>query len=404
MSTETHTARLVRAAAMQVLTLHLDELTDLAVERTLGDEPGYTGGPVSKDDLRHHMDRTLRLALTRLVGSPVPEALAGAAFDVGSLRARQRVPLPTVLHSFRIDLRMLWGALVTEGRLLSPMERLDFLELSSVMVWETVEASTEEVVRGYQVAQEGMEELRSAAFDQLLIEGAQNELTVDNASQLLGLPVVGSYLCIVGSFPVPRPDLIAECTDRLHTAGLAHHFGWYGHELRAIVHLPDDRPDVTSLLTALSGHICAVVDANGLTRVPRAIRLARTAVDGRGDPGVRHVRDTWLQVIAAGNSEISDAVYQAAFGPLNTLTDYERTAILETVGDLVAHGGTIADIAGRTYRHRNTVRRRLKDFTELTGLDLARTADLATTALAFSVWRNQNSVRTQHDTVPRTDS
>ncbi|MFH9728725.1 hypothetical protein ACH4M4_38205, partial [Streptomyces sp. NPDC017254] len=111
-----------------------------------------------------------------------------AALDVGTIRAQQHVPLPTVLHSFRIDLRTLWDALIAEGRYLDLAARTDFLELLSVIVWETVETSTEEMVRGYQVAQGGLEEIRAEAFDQLLIDGAANHVAVDNAAQILGLP------------------------------------------------------------------------------------------------------------------------------------------------------------------------------------------------------------------------
>ena len=128
-----------------------------------------------------------------------------------------------------------------------------------------------------------------------------------------------------------------------------------------------------------------VATADGLAAVPRSIRLARMAVNGRADPGVQRVRDNWLHAVTAANTELSQALHEAVFRPLATLTEYERNGILETVGDLVAHGGTIADIATRTYRHRNTVRKRLHAFTSLTGFDLSETTDLATTALAFTI-------------------
>jgi sugar diacid utilization regulator len=97
------------------------------------------------------------------------------------------------------------------------------------------------------------------------------------------------------------------------------------------------------------------------------------------------VRDNWLHAVTAANAELSEALHSAVFRPLDTLTGHERHGILETVGDLVAHGGTIADIAARTFRHRNTVRKRISVFASLTGLDLAVTSDLATAAIAFVV-------------------
>jgi hypothetical protein len=157
---EDHTTDLIRAAARRLLNMRLSQIVDRAVDQTVRDEPLYSEGPVSRDDLRYHMDRTLRLALTRLVGDDVPDTLASAAQDVGHVRAHQNVPLSSVLHAFRIDLKMLWEALIAEGRAFGVGKRADFLERSSLMVWEAIEANTEECVHGYQVARGNRQEIR----------------------------------------------------------------------------------------------------------------------------------------------------------------------------------------------------------------------------------------------------
>jgi len=382
---EDPTTDLIRAAARRLLDVRLPALVEHAVDQTIHDEPTYSGGPVSRDDLSYHMDRTMRLALTRLTGDDVPESLRSAALEVGRIRAHQNVPLTSVLHAFRIDLKMLWEALITEGRAFGIDTRADFLERSSLMVWEAVEANTEEVVQGYQVAQGNREEIRSAAFEQLLLDGDHHQTAVENAARVLTLPAGGHYVCLVGTFPIPRPELVAECASRLDASGNTYYFNWFAQELRGIVHTATRRADVRNDLGPLAAHVCAVIDADGLSAVPGAIRLARMAVEGRTDPGVHRVRDNWLHAVTAANAELSRALHAAVFGPLATLSDYERSGILETVGDLVANGGTIADIAGRTFRHRNTVRKRLGAFTSLTGLDLSNTTDLATTAIAFTI-------------------
>jgi hypothetical protein len=295
--------------------------------------------------------------------------------------------LSSVLHAFRIDLKMLWEALIAEGRAFGVGKRADFLERSSLMVWEAIEANTEECVHGYQVARGNRQEIRSAAFEQLLLDGDRHQSTVENASRMLGVPVTGHYVCLVGAFPIPRPELVAECAVALEAGGMEHYFNWFAQELRGIVHTTSGRVDISAALAPLGDHVCAVIDVEGLAEVPRAVRLARMAVHGRAEPGVRRLRDNWLHAVTAANTELSDALHSAVFGPLAPLTDYERTGMLETVGDLVAHGGTIADIAARTFRHRNTVRKRLQVFAALTGFDLADTTDLATTAIAFTIDR-----------------
>lgn len=385
MTVENHTTLLIRSAARRLLDIRLPLIVGRAVEQTIRDEPTYSGGPVSRDDLGYHMDRTMRLALIRLVGDDIPDSLKSAALEVGRLRAHQNVPLSSVLHAFRIDLKTLWEALIAEGHELGAGTRADFLERSSLMVWEAVEANTEEVVRGYQVARDNREEMRSAAFDLLLLDGDHHQPTVDNAARLLGLPAEGHYVCLVGAFPIPRPELVAECSERLAFRGRASYFTWFAKELRGIVHVTGGHDDVAADLAPLNEHVCAVTEADGLGFVPKAVRLARMTVHGRAEPGVLRAQDNWLHAVTAANAELSNALHDAVFRPLGTLTEYERNGILETVGDLVAHGGTIADIATRTYRHRNTVRKRLHVFTALTGFDVSTTTDLATTAIAFTV-------------------
>ena len=389
---EDRTTDLIRAAARRLLNLRLTQIVERAVDQTIRDEPLYSEGPVTRDDLRYHMDRTMRLALTRLVGDDVPESLRSAAHDVGQVRAHQNVPLSSVLHAFRIDLKMLWEALIAESRAFGVDTRADFLERSSLMVWEAIEANTEEFVHGYQVARGNREELRSAAFELLLLDGDQHQSTVENASRMLALPITGRYVCVVGAFPIPRPELVSECSAALDQAGMPHYFNWFAQELRGIVHTTSPDAHIQAALAPLDDHVCAVLDADGLAAVPRALRLARMAVQGRAEPGVRRLRDNWLHAVIAADSELSDALHAAVFQPLATLTVHERNGILETVGDLVTHGGTIADIAARTFRHRNTVRKRLQTFTTLTGFDVSDTTDLATTAVAFTVERTRSAL------------
>jgi hypothetical protein len=379
------TTVLIRAAARRLLDVRLPQIIDSAVEQTIHDEPTYSTGTVSRDDLRYHMDRTMRLALARLVGDEIPESLENAALDVGRIRAHQNVPLSSVLHAFRIDLKTLWEALIAEGRAFGVDTRADFLERSSLMVWQSIEASTEEVVHGYQVAQGSRDEIRSASFEQLLLDGDHHQPTVDNAARALELPASGHYVCLVGAFPTPRPELVAECAAHLDAGRNPFYFNWFAQELRGIVYVGSGKPDIIACLEPLGQHTCSVIDAAGMASIPRAIRLARMAVRGRSDPGVRWVRDNGLHAVTAATAEESEALQAAVFLPLRTLTEHERTGILETVGDLVAHGGTIANIATRTYRHRNTVRKRLGVFKSLTGFNLAETSDLATVAIAFAV-------------------
>lgn len=384
-SSDDATTRLIRKTARRLLDEHLDEIVDRTVARTLGDEPMYSGGPVSGDDLRYHMDRTMRLALMRVAGVEVPDSLRSAALVVGQIRAQQGIPLASVLHAFRIDLRSLWESLIDEGHDVGTEMRADFLERSSLMVWEAVELNTEEVVRGYQAAQLSLDEIRASAFDQLLPDEEPTPETADYAGQILGLPRQGRYVSVVGAFSVPRPDLVDECTVALYAHGYPSYFRWSNLELLAVIHVPHVSVDIAEVLTPLGGHVCSAVFSDGLTSVARSIRLGRMAVRGRAAPGVERLDDTWFDALAVANSELSEAMHAAVFLPLSGLSASERSGLVETVGDLTTNGGTIADVARRTYRHRNTVRARLRDFAALTGFNLSIPKDFATVTFAFSI-------------------
>lgn len=104
----------IRLVAGRVLDTRLDELVHRAVDRLRADEPEYATSEVSRADVIAMMRRTL--ALTRAAGRPIPPAIADAAAEAGRVRARQRLPLPALLHAFRIDLRILWEAIIDEGR------------------------------------------------------------------------------------------------------------------------------------------------------------------------------------------------------------------------------------------------------------------------------------------------
>uniref|UniRef100_UPI00403FDFE6 hypothetical protein n=1 Tax=Streptomyces sp. DSM 41540 TaxID=3448657 RepID=UPI00403FDFE6 len=135
--------------------------------------------------------------------------------------------LSDALHTRALD--------ADEGRAVGADVRADFLERSSLMVWEAVELNTEHVVRGYQTTQDSLDEIRSAAFDQLLTGGELEPSAVEDAARVLGLPTEGSYHCLVGAFPIPRPEVLAECSAALQASGRAFYFSWWARELRGVV-------------------------------------------------------------------------------------------------------------------------------------------------------------------------
>src|SRR3954469_7797090 len=139
----------IARVAQSVLETKVDHLVDMSMARLLEDEKGYQS--INLADLRQQMQRTLTLALMRLSGQSIPPSLASAAYETGQLRAYQNLELSSVLHSFRIDLRVLWETLVEEAKALGVDASPQFLG-GLVQVWEAVEANIADVVEGYRRA------------------------------------------------------------------------------------------------------------------------------------------------------------------------------------------------------------------------------------------------------------
>ncbi|MFF4033854.1 hypothetical protein ACFYZ2_29565 [Streptomyces sviceus] len=106
----------VQAIARQLLVERLDELTSRALEQLEAEEAAYASAGRDPVQKREGMRRTLELALTRLAGGPVPGTVSRATEDVGRERAEQACPLTALMHSFQLDLRTLWEAVLAEGR------------------------------------------------------------------------------------------------------------------------------------------------------------------------------------------------------------------------------------------------------------------------------------------------
>jgi len=376
--------------ARRLLDEQLDDLTTQAVQLVKADEPEYAGSQVSQADLNRSMNRTLALALARIAGDSIPDELRTAASEVGRRRAQQGLPLAALLHSYRLDLRILWEAIIREGRAAGVAGDEGFLE-SSIVVWEAVEANTAEVVDAYRRAREEMSKsldvLQGRAFERLVLTGETDVAVVREAARRLELPLEARYLVVVGDdVPVDHAVVVASAA-RLSARGLSSYFGWIGDEFVGVVLLAGRRADdVVAHLGTLSEWKAGAAVVEALGQVPRGVRLARAVIASLTAPGVRLLEFDWPAVLVTANEELVCALADQALGPLMALSENDRTAVLETLEAYIAGSGSVAEVASQTLRHRNTVRNRLQTVERVTGLSLARPQDVAAIALAMA-WR-----------------
>jgi len=380
----------IREIARRLRDSRLDELTSQALARINTDEPEYANSRVAKDDLDRSMRRTLALALIRIAGDPIPDELITAATEVGRLRAQQGLSLAALLHSYRIDLRILWEAIIREARNAGIASSEAFTE-SLMSVWEAVEANTAEVVDAYRQTREELSKrldvLHGRAFERLVTSAETDPTAAGEASKRLMLPMDSRYLVVVGEgVPVDHATIVSS-TFRLTARGLASYQGWIGDEFVGIVRLSGRKPEeVLPHLRTLETWRCGACVVEGLAAIPRGVRLARFALGSRKDPGITLLQSNWPGVIVGSNPELAAALSEQILGPLLALPANDRAAVFETLDAYIAGDGSVAEIASQTLRHRNTVRNRLQSVERMIGLSLSRPQDIAALVLAMA-WR-----------------
>lgn len=373
--------------ARHLLDEHLDELAAAAVGRVRTDEPEYAESAVSWEDLTRYMRRTLSVALLRILGESLPADLATASTEVGRLRAEQGLPLSALLHSYRIDFRILWEAIIAEGSTRGYATDEALLE-GSIVVWEAVEANVAEAVDEYRRTEEDRtrrrDALRGRAFERLVLTAESDRAAVGEAETRLHLPAEARYLVVVAEDVPVSHEVLVGVTARLQARGLTSHFGWIGDELVGVVLLAGRRPDdIVGLLEPLSAWKCGAAVVDGLASIPKGTRLARAVTNSLTSAGVRLLSACWSAALVGSNLELGEALANEVLGPLFDLAPHEREAVFETLEAYIDGAGSVTEVASQTLRHRNTVRNRILTIERVTGLSLQRPKDLATLTLAM---------------------
>lgn len=363
----------VRSIARMLLNERLDDMARMAQAQLDRAEPAYANmAETTPGQKLAGMRRTLELALTRLAGEPIPAVLAQATEDVGRQRAEQGVPLTAVVHSFQFDLRFIWEAIIDVGRARGLAADPAFLD-GLLLAWEAINTNNVEVVDAYRRREADLDshraEVRKRAFERLILEGAHDDATVAEASAILGLPRDGRFIVLVADGVPTQNKALARCTMGLQTAALPFHFGYLGDELLGIVNLARHSSDsVHQFLEPLGAWRAGTAEIDHLSRTPLGVRLARAVIRSNADVGLRRLNANWVGSIMGGNEELSDLMAREILAPI--LRHRDRRSLLGTLESFL-QSGSIADVAERSYRHRNTIRKRLQAVEEATGLDIS---------------------------------
>lgn len=344
-------------------------------------------GAVPDEDFRESAVQAFELLLRTVAGLPVPAELAGISGRIGERRARQGVPLDSLLAAARLDFRVVWDALVDRA----DDEDKVLLVASAYHVWEAVEAHVTGIMTAYQrtVLEMGRqrEDERRLWFGRLLETGGRNPTVVRDVGLALGFAPAARFLCAAALPEHGSGGGLHRAATALRSAGATLERQTVSAVSLLVVQLG---PRVTqeTVLSRLEGVPCGVSPVTtGLAGVPRAVELATATV--RALPAARtgplRLSDAWLDVLVnrAGDfaADLADDVLGGLADGRAPASETER--LLHTVRVHLAGSGSIAETARALYCHRNTVQQRFTRFCELTGRDVRRPEDAALLALAL---------------------
>lgn len=374
-----------RAAELAVECLReLDVLLSDWVETVRPLRAEYAGA-VPDDDFHESALQAFELLLRTVAELPVPAELAGVSERIGERRARQGVPLDSLLAAARLDFRVVWAALVARA---DDRDKV-LLVASAYHVWEAVEAHVTGIMTAYQrtVLEMGRqrEDERRLWFDRLLETGGRNPTVVRDVSLALGFHTTGRFLC-VAALPESGGGLHGTAL-RLRSAGARLQRQTVSSASLLVVQL-GGRASEESVLAMLEGVPCGLSPAaESLAEVPRAVELATAAARALPESasGPLRLADAWLDVLVHRAESFAGHLARDVLGGLDRggVPAAERERLLQTVRVHLAGSGSIAETAEALYCHRNTVQQRFARLLDLTGRDIRRPEDAALLALAL---------------------
>jgi len=379
------------ARVAAALELRFDDLVERLTARIAEEIDLYgSDAVVARAELRRSVADNFTFMLGAMSTSDDPDL--GPPRRTGRRRAQEGAPLPELLRAYRLGFAFLWEELLAEARATGDGAVHALTDTAAAILTcsdEYAIALTEAYREAVSDRLVTTDRHRSALVEALVTGGVSAHGPAWEVAKLLDLPYEGSFVAVV-----------AENT-ALGTASLTGVEGRLApHDIASAWRLsPDQQVGVVcigrrpvELVVGVLGELatCRVGVSPTYATVdhtPRAVRLARIAMQNLQAPGVAQFDDSPLGVLVAADPAVARDVVQRVFGRLLALDD--RAVLLATVEAWLDAGGSATAAGHALFCHPNTVRYRLRRVEELTGrsVDVPRAAaELAVALQALRVF------------------
>lgn len=326
------------------------------------------------------------------IAEPAGIALT-AATELGVARARDGVPLASLMESYRVGVREVWAAAVEEASKLTPANGALVRELTAKIlaaqdVLVNAMASAYRTERNRLQLRNQVEQ--SALIDSVLQARPFDDWSVWEAAELLCLPSDGPFVVIAaeverhGSAALPGIESKLRCMDVFSAWRLL-------PDLEVgLVHVHDDGhlDGVLGLVSRMATARVGVSERfDDLRQAAFALRHARVTLRGNPDPGVNvTVFDgSILATAAVSTPELMVKLVAPVIECFDELTPSERDVLFDTFRIWRDNDGSLRSAGEILFCHPNTVRYRLHRIEQRTGRSLTRPRDVAELSLALEV-------------------
>jgi hypothetical protein len=318
-----------------------------------------------------------------------------AATRLGIERARDGVPLSSVMEAYRVGFRRVWEAVAAEAAT-RPCMNADALRTLTAKLLTAQDVFTNAMAAGYRQEQTrrvvGDETQRSVLIDALMHGRLFERCSVWEAADYLRLPSTGPFVVIAADIARSGMDALPDIEAKLRSLDVSSAWRTLPDVQVGIVHVNNDR-HLAAVLALVSRVAIARVGVSArfddLRDTARGLRQARVTLRGRAEPGspVSVFDGSILATAAVSAPEVMVELASPVMECFADLSDEEREILFETFQAWRDHDGSIRTVGEMLFCHPNTVRYRMHRIEQRTGRSLTRPYDVAELCLAFEVHR-----------------
>jgi hypothetical protein len=318
-----------------------------------------------------------------------------AANELGVARARDGVPLSSVMEAYRVGFRRLWDAVVTESTTRPGLNGSVLHDLTAKL-WAAQGAYTDAMAVGHRAEQSRRfhndEAERAVLMDTLLYGRVVDECSVWDAADFLRLPSGGPYVVVAAEADGVGREALPQIESKLRSLDVFSAWRLLPDLQVGIVHVRNDKHlgDALALISRIAtARVGVSARFDDLRDTPQALRFARISLRGRPEPGllVSLFDGSILASAAVSAPEVLVKLVAPTIDCFAELSDQERDILFETFQAWVDNDGSMRTVGELLFCHPNTVRYRLHRIEQRTGRSLSKPRDVAELCLAFEVHR-----------------